>query len=79
VQEYAFEVKLTAAVRVNAPNESLSRKVLTSALGSPNTAELRLANDINTSIAKDITVTLASFSPANELGWHVCRPPIGAA
>jgi hypothetical protein len=34
VQEYAFEVKLVAMVRVRARDESLARKVLTSALGS---------------------------------------------
>ena len=62
MQEYAFEVKLVAMVHVRAPDESLARKVLTSALGSPNTAELRLAHDTG-SIGRSAPITLVSFSP----------------
>jgi hypothetical protein len=63
VQEYAFEVKLVAMVRVRARDESLARKVLTSALGSPNAAELRLAHDSGSSIGRSAPITLVSFSP----------------
>jgi hypothetical protein len=71
MQEYVFEVKLVAAVRVRAPDESLARKVLTSNLSSPSVAELRLATDIDPSIAKNATITLVAFSPTREQGVAV--------
>src|SRR5215469_10772512 len=43
--------------------ESLARKVLTSALRSPNMAELRLAHDTGSSIGRSAPITLVSFSP----------------
>jgi hypothetical protein len=45
MQEYLFEVGLVAAVLVRAQNENLAREVVTSALGSPSTEEVRLANE----------------------------------
>ena len=46
MQEYAFQVKLVAIVRVRAADEALARKVVPSVLGSPGNVEIRLANKI---------------------------------
>ena len=44
VRKYVFGVNLVAWVHVCAANEALARKVVTSALGSPSRADIRLAN-----------------------------------
>ena len=60
--EYVFEVKLVAAVRVRASEESLARRVLPSVLGSPSTAEVSVANDNNAALGWNATVTKVSLS-----------------
>jgi hypothetical protein len=61
VQEYAFQVKLVAVVRVRAPDETLARKVVPSVLGSPGTAEIRLINESNNSLGLKAIVTVVDF------------------
>ena len=61
VQEYAFQVKLVAVVRVRAKDEVLARKVIPSVLGSPGTAEIRLVNEFNNSLGSKATVTAVDF------------------
>ena len=61
VQEYAFQVKLVAVVRVRAKDEVLARKVIPSVLGSPGTAEIRLVNETNNSLGLKATVTVVDF------------------
>ena len=61
LQEYAFQVNLVAVVRVRAADEALARKVVPSVLGSPGTAEIRLANESNNSLGLKATVTVVDF------------------
>jgi hypothetical protein len=44
MNEYIFEVKLRAVVRVRAPSKDEASKVVESAIGSPGTLEIELAN-----------------------------------
>lgn len=62
MQEYAFEVKLVAVVRVRATEEVFARKVVPSVLGSPGTVEISLANETNTMLGLNATVTEVDFS-----------------
>ena len=61
VQEYAFQVKLVAVVRVRATDEVLARKVIPSVLASPGTAEIRLVNESNNSLGLEVTVIVVDF------------------
>jgi hypothetical protein len=60
-QEYLFEVGLVAAVLVRAQNESLAREVVTSALGSPSTEEVRLANEAGFLMGREATILAVNF------------------
>lgn len=60
-QEYAFEVKFVAVVRVCAPDEALARKVVPAVLGSPGTAEIELVNETNHALGLSATVTGVDF------------------
>jgi hypothetical protein len=62
MQEYVFEVRLVAVVRVRAENESLAREVVVSALGSPSTEEVRLANEADFLMGKQATIVAVDFS-----------------
>jgi|EndMetStandDraft_8_1072994.scaffolds.fasta_scaffold14807_2 hypothetical protein len=62
MQEYLFEVRLVAVVRVRARNENLAREVATSALGSPSTEEIRLANEADFLMGREATIIAANFS-----------------
>ena len=62
MQEYLFEVRLVAVVRVRARNENLAREVATSALGSPSTEEIRLANKADFLMGREATIIAANFS-----------------
>jgi hypothetical protein len=68
VQEYAFQVKLVAVVRVRATDEVLARKVIPSVLGSPGTAEIRLVNESNNSLGLEATVTVVDFFAKGDSG-----------
>jgi hypothetical protein len=62
MQEYLFEVRLVAVVLVRAQNESLARQVATSALGSPSTEEVRLANEADFLMGREATIIAVDFS-----------------
>jgi len=62
MQEYLFEVRLVAVVRVRARNENLAREVASSALGSPSTEEIRLANEADFLMGREATIIAANFS-----------------
>ena len=59
--EYVFEVRLVAVVRVRAQNESLAREVVASALGSPSTEEVRLANEADFLMGRQATIVAVDF------------------
>lgn len=61
MQEYAFQVKFVAVVRVHAADEAIARKVVPSVLGSPGTAEIRLVNESNNALGLNATVTVVDF------------------
>jgi hypothetical protein len=62
VEEYVFETTLVAVVRVRASDENSARKVLTSVLDSPSTADIQLANETNSAWGWNATVTSVAFS-----------------
>jgi hypothetical protein len=62
MQEYLFEVRLVAVVVVRAQNESLAREVVTSAIGSPSTEEVRLANQADFVLGRKATTVAVDFS-----------------
>ena len=63
--DFAFEVSLTALVRVRATDESAARKVVTTVLGAPGTIEIALANEANAATGQDGRVTDVDFSIAS--------------
>ena len=62
MQEYQFEVRLVAVVLVRAQNESLADEVVSSALGSPSTEEIRLANEAGFLMGREATIVAVNFS-----------------
>ena len=62
MHEHVFEVRLLAVVRVCAQNDSLAREVVASALGSPSTEEVRLANEANFLMGREATIVAVNFS-----------------
>ena len=62
MHEHIFEVRLLAVVQVCAESEDLAREVVTSALGSPSTEEVRLANEANFLMGKEATIVAVDFS-----------------
>ena len=65
MNEYVFEMQIVAAVRVHAVDENVARKVVSSALGSPGTAEVRMANENNAGLGLNALVTNVDFSNGN--------------
>ena len=61
IREYVLEVRLVAVVRVRAQNESLAREVVASALGSPSTEEVRLANEADFLMGRQATIDAVDF------------------
>jgi hypothetical protein len=66
MNEYVFEVKLRARVRVRATDEDVARKVIPSVLGAPGTLELDLANQNNAAVGWAATVTGVDFEQEND-------------
>jgi hypothetical protein len=62
MREFVFEVRLVAVVRVRSQNESLAREVVASALGSPSTEELTLANEADFVMGRQATIVAVDFS-----------------
>jgi hypothetical protein len=52
MDEYVFEVRLRAVVRVRAPDEEVARKVVSSALGSPGSIQIDLANQHRAAVGR---------------------------
>ena len=62
-QDYEFEVTITAVVRVRAESESQAREVVSSsALASPSSEEINLANQADFVMGKVATVVTVDFS-----------------
>ena len=65
MNEYVFEMQIVAAVRVHAVDENVARKVVPSVLGSPGTAEIRMANENNAGFGLNALVTNVDFCNGN--------------
>jgi hypothetical protein len=77
MNEYIYEVRLRAVVRVRATDEEVARKVVSTVLGSPGTVEIELANQNNVAIGRIATVTDVDFDQHNEaqlLKTNAARP-----
>jgi len=61
MNEYVFEVRLRAVVRVRASDEVVARKVVSSVLSAPGSVEINLANENNAGLAQRATVTEVDF------------------
>jgi hypothetical protein len=66
MNEYAFEVKLRAVVRVRAESKDEASKVVESVLGSPSVLEIGLANEGNAALGRAAAVTAANFQHTSE-------------
>jgi hypothetical protein len=63
MQDYEFEVTILAIVRVQAENEERAREVVaSSALASPSTDEIKLANQAEFLLGKEATIVTVDFS-----------------
>jgi hypothetical protein len=61
MNEYVFEVRLRAVVRVRAADEGVARNVVSSVLGAPGSVEINLANENNARLGGRATVTEVDF------------------
>ena len=66
MNEYTFEVKLRAVVRVRAASSGEASKVVESVLRSPGNRELELANESNAGLGRGATVTGVYFQETSE-------------
>jgi hypothetical protein len=66
MNEYLFEVKLRARVRVRAPNEEVAKNVVPSVLSAPGGLELDLANENNAAIGWAAAVTEVDFTQESD-------------
>jgi hypothetical protein len=67
MQDYEFEVTITAVVRVRAENETLARTVVSSsALSSPSADEIRMANQGEFLLGKQATIIAVDFDKPDE-------------
>ena len=64
MREYEFQVTIVAAVRVRAENESQAREAVasSSAIASPSTDEINLANQAGFVMGKEATIVAVDFS-----------------
>jgi hypothetical protein len=77
MNEYEFEVRLRAVVRVRAANEDLACKVVSSVLGAPGSVEIGLANQNNAASGNPSVVTEVDFyqeSCPKQLKHDASRP-----
>ena len=65
MDEYAFEVRLRAVVRVRAPDEEVARKVVSSVLGAPGSIQIDLANQHRAAAGRAATVTEVDLMQEN--------------
>jgi hypothetical protein len=66
MNEYVFEVKLRAVVRVRAPSNDEASKVVESVLGAPGSLEIGLANESNAALGRAAAVTAVNFQHTSE-------------
>jgi hypothetical protein len=66
MNEYAFEVRLRAVVRVRADSKDEARKAVESVLGSPSSAEIGLANQNTVAVGRTPTVTAIDFQHSSD-------------
>jgi len=65
--DYEFEVTITVVVRVRAENEAVARTVIaSSALSSPSTEEIRMANEGEFLLGKRATIIAVDFDKPDE-------------
>jgi hypothetical protein len=81
MNEYVFEVRLRAVVRVRASDEGVAREVVSSVLGAPGSVEINLANENNAWLGQRATVTEVDFMQKTRprlLKDDVVRPQTGS-
>jgi hypothetical protein len=76
MDEFVFEVFITAVVRVRAETEADARQAVTSsAIAAPSAAEISLANQANFIEGKNASITEVDFSPdAHSIKLHEEAP-----
>jgi len=62
MEDFTFEVNLTAVVRVSAADENVAREVVPAVLGAPGSLEIALANEANAASGRNAQVTDVGFS-----------------
>jgi len=72
MNEYAFEVRLRAVVRVRADSKDEATIVVESVLGSPGSTEIGLANQNNAAVGRTATITAVDFQHTSD--HHVVAP-----
>jgi hypothetical protein len=65
MEDFTFEVNLTAVVRVSAADENVAREVVPAVLGAPGSLEIALANEANAASGRNAQVTDVGFSIAS--------------
>jgi hypothetical protein len=76
MNEYVFEVKLRAVVRVRANDEEVAREVVPLVLGPPHSLEIGLTNENNAAVGWSATVTQVQFTREGDARQHeVARVP----
>ena len=65
MDEYVFEVRLRAVIRVRAADEEVARKVVSSVLGSPGSIQIDLAN-LHAGVGQAATLTEVNLKQENE-------------
>jgi hypothetical protein len=66
MNEYSFEVKLRAFVRVRASDKNEASKVVESVLGAPSSMEIGLANENNVAVGCAAAVTADTFQQTGD-------------
>jgi hypothetical protein len=66
MNEYSFEVKLRAFVRVRASDKNEASKVVESVLGAPSSMEIGLANENNAAFGYAAAVTAVTFQQTGD-------------
>jgi hypothetical protein len=61
MNEYAFEVKVRAVVRVRASSQKQASEVVEAVLGAPSAEEIGLANNNNAGVGRTATVAGVVF------------------
>jgi hypothetical protein len=62
MSEFAFEVNIVAVVRVHAADKNVAREAVSTVLGAPAVAEIRLANENNAASGHHATISNVDFS-----------------